>query len=73
MELEKSERMLKNTGEVNLQTPLWRNRNIKCGSEPFTSEQWSKQGIRTLADIWDDNGMLSFQNIVASFKVFLDC
>lgn len=63
------EKLLSYDNKWHLQTPLWRNRNIKCGSEPFTSEQWSKQGIRTLADIWDDNGMLSFQNIAVSFNV----
>ena len=51
-----------------LQSPLWHNRNIKSGTKPFASEQWRRQNIKTLDDVFNSEGMLSFENLVTNFN-----
>lgn len=50
-------------------TPIWRNNFIKSGSRPFIFESWTKKGVHSFADIFDDDGLLSFQNMCRKFDL----
>ncbi len=45
-------------------TPLWHNFNFVCGNRPFVQPSWSSLGVNTCGDIYDNQGLCSFQNFV---------
>ncbi len=42
-------------------TPLWHNLNFVCGNRPFVQPSWSSLGVNTCSDIYDNQGLCSFQ------------
>ncbi len=48
-------------------TPLWHNFNFVCGNRPFVQPSWSSLGVNTCGDIYDDQGLCSFQSLRAKF------
>ncbi len=48
-------------------TPLWHNFNFVCGNRPFIQPSWSSLGVNTFGDIYDDQGLCSFQTLRAKF------
>ncbi len=48
-------------------TPLWHNFNFVCGNRPFVQPSWSSLGVNTCGDIYDDQGLCSFQTLRAKF------
>ncbi len=50
-----------------LSTPLWHNFNFVCGNRPFVQPSWSSLGVNTCGDIYDNQGLCSFQTLRAKF------
>ncbi len=48
-------------------TPLWHNLNFVCGNRPFVQPSWSSLGVNTCGDIYDNQGLCSFQALRAKF------
>ncbi len=48
-------------------TPLWHNLNFVCGNCPFVQPSWSSLGINTCGDIYDNQGLCSFQTLRTKF------
>ncbi len=48
-------------------TPLWHNFNFVCGNRPFVQPSWSSLGVNTCGDIYDDQGLCSFQTLRTKF------
>ncbi len=48
-------------------TPLWHNFNFVCGNRPFVQPSWSSLGVDMCGDIYDDQGLCSFQTLRAKF------
>ncbi len=48
-------------------TPLWHNFNFVCGNRPFVQPSWSSLGVNTCGDIYDNQGLCSFQTLRAKF------
>ncbi len=48
-------------------TPLWHNFNFECGNHPFVQPSWSSLGVNTCGDIYDNQGLCSFQALRAKF------
>ncbi len=48
-------------------TPLWHNFNFVCGNRPFVQPSWSSLGVNTCGDIYDNQGLCSFQALRAKF------
>ncbi len=46
---------------------LWHNFNFVCGNRPFVQPSWSSLGVNTCGDIYDDQGLCSFQTLRAKF------
>ncbi len=46
-------------------TPLWHNFNFVCGNRPFVQPSWSSLGVNTCGDIYDNQGLCSFQALRA--------
>ncbi len=44
-------------------TPLWHNFNFVCGNRPFVQPSWSSLGVNTCGDIYDNQGLCSFQTL----------
>ncbi len=44
-------------------TPLWHNFNFICGNRPFVQPSWSTLGVNTCGDIYDNQGLCSFQTL----------
>lgn len=47
--------------------PLWHNLNFLCGNRPFVQPSWSSLGINTCGDLYDDQGLCSFQALRTKF------
>lgn len=63
-----TEEKIKYSNKWHIHTPIWRNYNIKSGSRPFISEQWTQKGINNFADIFNE-GLLSFENMRRYFDL----
>ncbi len=48
-------------------TPLWHNFNFVCGNRPFVQPSWSSLGVNTCGDMYDNQGLCSFQALRAKF------
>ncbi len=48
-------------------TPLWCNFNFVCGNRPFVQPSWSSLGVNTCGDIYDNQGLCSFQTLRTKF------
>ncbi len=48
-------------------TPLWHNFNFVCGNRPFVQPSWSSLGVNTCGDIYDNQGLCSFQTLRTNF------
>ncbi len=48
-------------------TPLWHNFNFVCGNRPFVQPSWSSLGVNTCGDIYDNQGLCSFQKLRTKF------
>ncbi len=48
-------------------TPLWHNYNFVCGNRPFVHPSWSSLGVNTCGDIYDNQGLCSFQTLRTNF------
>ncbi len=48
-------------------TPLWPNFNFVCGNRPFVQPSWSSLGVNTCSDIYDNQGLCSFQTLRTKF------
>ncbi len=48
-------------------TPLWHNFNFVCGNRPFVHPSWSSLGVNTCGDIYDNQGLCSFQTLRTKF------
>ncbi len=48
-------------------TPLWHNFNFVCGNRPFVQTCWSSLGLNTCGDIYDNQGLCSFQTLRTNF------
>ncbi len=48
-------------------TPLWHNFNFICGNRPFVQPSWSSLGVNTCGDIYDNQGLCSFQTLRTKF------
>ncbi len=48
-------------------TPLWHNLNFVCGNRPFVQPSWSSLGVNTCGDMYDNQGLCSFQALRANF------
>ncbi len=48
-------------------TPLWHNFNFVCGNRPFVQPSWSSLGVNTCGDIYDNQGICSFQTLRTKF------
>ncbi len=48
-------------------TPLWQNFNFVCGGRPFVQPSWSSLGVNTCGDIYDNQGLCSFQTLRTKF------
>ncbi len=48
-------------------TPLWHNFNFVCGNRPFVQPYWSSLGVNTCGDIYDNQGLCSFQTLRTKF------
>ncbi len=48
-------------------TTLWHNFNFVCGNRPFVQPSWSSLGVNTCGDIYDNQGLCSFQTIRTKF------
>ncbi len=48
-------------------TPLWHNFNFVCGNHPFVQPSWSSLGVNTCGDIYDNQGLCSFQTLRTKF------
>ncbi len=48
-------------------TPLWHNFNFVCGNRPFVQPSWSSLGVNTCGDMYDNQGLCSFQALRATF------
>ncbi len=48
-------------------TPLWHNFNFVCGNRPFFQPSWSSLGVNTCGDIYDNQGLCSFQTLRTKF------
>ncbi len=48
-------------------TPLWYNLNFVCGNRPFVQPSWSSLGVNTCGDIYDNQGLCSFQTLRTKF------
>ncbi len=48
-------------------TPLWHNFNFVCGNRPFVQPSWSSLGVNTCGDIYDNQGLSSFQTLRTKF------
>ncbi len=48
-------------------TPLWHNFNFVCGNRPFVQPSWSSLGVNTCGDIYDNQGLCSFQTFRTKF------
>ncbi len=47
--------------------PLWRGFDFVCGSRPFVQPSWSSLGVNACGDVYDDQGLCSFQALRANF------
>ena len=63
------EKRTKCTLKGHVHTPLWHNIDIKSGSKPFESKQWALKGINTLGDVYDSDGLRSFQDLCLMFDI----
>ena len=52
-----------------LNTPIWHNTHLMSGNKPFACKQWSDRGIYTVNQLFNEKGMLSFEDLRASFEV----
>lgn len=50
-------------------SPLFNNFNLTTGGAPFKLPQWSTKGINILMDVWEENGMRSFDDICSLYNV----
>ncbi len=48
-------------------TPLWHNFNFVCGNRPFVQPSWSSLGVNTCGDVYDNQGLCSFQTLRTKF------
>ncbi len=48
-------------------TPLWHNLNFVCGNRPFVHLSCSSLGVNTCSDIYDNQGLCSFQTLRTKF------
>ncbi len=48
-------------------TPLWHNLNFVCGNRPFVQPSWSSLGVNKCGDMYDNQGLCSFQALRAKF------
>ncbi len=48
-------------------TPLWHNFNVVCGNHSFVQPSWSYFGVNTCVDIYDNQGLCSFQTSITKF------
>ncbi len=48
-------------------THLWHNFNFVCGNRPFVQPSWSSLGVNTCGDIYDNQGLCSFQTLRTTF------
>ncbi len=48
-------------------TPLCHNFNFVCGNRPFVQPSWSSLGVNTCSDIYDNQGLCSFQTLRTKF------
>ncbi len=48
-------------------TPLWHNFNFVCGNRPFVQPSWSSLGVNKCGDIYDNQGLCSFQTLRTKF------
>lgn len=48
-------------------SPIWRNSFLLTGSRPFVYNMWSSCNVHILNDIFNSNGMLSFQDLCVKF------
>ncbi len=48
-------------------THLWHNFNFVCGNHPFVQPSWSSLGVNTCGDIYDNQGLCSFQTLRTKF------
>ncbi len=50
-------------------TPLWHNFNFVCGNQPFVQPSWSSLGVNTCGDVYDNQGLCSFETLRTKFCV----
>ncbi len=48
-------------------TPLWHNFNFVCRNRPFVQPSWSSIGVNMCSDIYDNQGLCSFQTLRTKF------
>lgn len=50
-------------------TPLWHNSRFLIGGKPFHNSHWFTQGIHVVNDMFDGDGLRSFQNLKVTFNL----
>ena len=50
-------------------SPIFNNFHLLSGNSPFSFPQWSRKGINILADIFNDQGLRSFQDIREQYDI----
>ncbi len=48
-------------------TPLWHYFSFVCGNRPFVQPSWSSLGVNMCGDMYDDQGLCSFQTLRTKF------
>lgn len=65
----KVEKLLGDVPQYHTLSPLWNNPLILTAGKPFIFIPWASRGINTLGNIYDDNGLLSFQQLQQRFDI----
>ena len=63
------ERDLKGNLKWHNDVPLWHNMNVQIGNKPLDFKPWSLKGIYVVGDLYDGNGMLSYQDLKDRFAL----
>lgn len=57
------------TNKFTKESPIWNNYHLQSGGKPFIYKLWSDQGISVLGDIFDNQGLRSFQDLKEGYNL----
>lgn len=63
------ERDLRGNLNCHKDVPLWHNMNVQIGNKPLDFKPWSLKGINVVGDLYDGNGMFSYQDLKDRFDL----